>query len=173
MVILMRNKFLECGQIMRAHGINGAMVVNHFCDSYEVFASLECLYLKSGTSYQKYKIKKCQPYKTNALVTLEGIDNPEDVTKLRLNYLYCDRDDILKDEDDYFIVDLIGLPVIDAVTGEKYGVLKDVINQGAQDLYVIKREEGADAYIPCVPEFVKEIDIDVAIYIAPIEGMIE
>ena len=169
----MKNKYLECGQIMRAHGINGAMVVNHFCDSYEVFASLKHLYLKNGAEYQKYKMVKCQPYKTNVLVTLDGISNPEDVTKIRLWYLYCDRNDILKDEDDYFIVDLIGLPVIDANSGEKYGTLKDVVNQGAQDLYVIKRAEGADAYIPCVAEFVKEIKLDEAIYITPIEGMIE
>lgn len=169
----MKNKYLECGQIMRAHGINGAMVINHFCDSYEVFSSLKYLYLKNGSAYQKYKALKCQPYKTNVLVTLEGIDNPEDVTKLRLSYVYCDRDDILKDEGDYFIVDLIGLPVIDADSGVKYGILKDVVNQGAQDLYVIGREEGADAYIPCVAEFVKEIKLDEAIYITPIEGMIE
>lgn len=169
----MRNKYLECGQIMRAHGINGAMVVNHFCDSYEVFSSLKYLYLKGGEGYLKYKVVKCAPYKTNVLITLEGIESPEDVTKLRLSYLYCDRDDILKDEDDYFIVDLIGLPVIDADNGFKYGTLKDVINQGAQDLYVIKREGAPDAYVPCVPEFVKEIKLDEAIYITPIEGMIE
>lgn len=169
----MKSKYLECGQIMRAHGINGAIVVNHFCDSYEVFSELTYLYLKNGNEYEKYKMTKCQPYKTNVLINLDGIDNPEDVTKLRLSYLYCDREDVLKDEDDYFIVDLIGLPVIDANTGAAYGTLTDVINQGAQDLYVIKREGRADSYIPCVPEFVKEIKPDEAIYITPIEGMIE
>ena len=169
----MKNKYLECGQIMRAHGINGAIVVNHFCDSYEVFASLKYLYLKNGESYQKLEMIKCQPYKTNVLVNLKGFDNPEDVTKLRLSYLYCDREDIIRDEGDYFIVDLIGLPIIDAETSEQYGILKDVINQGAQDLYVIKRDGKTDSYIPCVPEFVKEIKIDEAIYITPIEGMIE
>ena len=169
----MKSKYLECGQIMRAHGIGGAIVVNHFCDSYEVFSELTYLYLKDGADYQKYKMTKCQPYKTNVLVQLEGIDNPEDVTKLRLSYIYCDREDVLKGEDDYFIVDLIGLPVIDASTNEQYGTLKDVTNQGAQDLYVIKRENKADAYVPAVPSFVKEIKLEEAIYITPIEGMIE
>jgi 16S rRNA processing protein RimM len=169
----MRQEFLECGQIMRAHGINGAMVVNHFCDSYEVFSSLKYLYLKGGGGYLKYKAVKCAPYKTNVLITLEGIESPEDVTKLRLSYLYCDRDDILKDEDDYFIVDLIGLPVIDKESKEKYGVLKDVINQGAQDLYQIAREGKADAYVPAIPQFVNEIKLDEAIYITPIEGMLD
>lgn len=169
----MRQEFLECGQIMRAHGISGAMVVNHFCDSYEVFEALDTVYLKNGSAYNAYKVKKVAPYKTNLLLTLEGISTPEEVTSVRLSYLYAKREDIAKGEDDYFIVDLIGLDVVDADTNEKYGTLSDVINQGAQDIYVVKREGKADAYIPCVPEFVKEIKLDEAIYITPIEGMLD
>lgn len=169
----MRHEFLECGQIMRAHGISGAMVVNHFCDSYEVASALKTVYLKSGSTYTPYKVEKVAPYKTNILLTLDGITTPEAVTSMRLSYLYAKREDILKGEDDYFIVDLIGLDVIDADTNEKYGTLGDVINQGAQDIYVIKREGKGDAYIPCVPAFVKEIKLDEAIYITPIEGMLD
>ena len=104
---------------------------------------------------------------------MEEIDSPEAVTVIRLEYLYAKREDILKDEGDYFIVDLIGLPVVDKETGEKYGVLSDVINQGAQDLYQIAREGKADAYIPAIPQFVSEIKLDEAIYITPIEGMLD
>ena len=169
----MKHEFLECGQIMRAHGISGAMVVNHFCDSFEVFDALDTVYLKNGSTYTPYEITKVAPYKTNILVSLDGINTPEEVTAIRLSYLYAKREDILKDEDDYFIVDLIDLDVIDAVTNEKYGTLKDVINQGAQDIYVVRREGKADAYIPCVPDFIKEIKLDTAIYITPIEGMLD
>ncbi len=169
----MRSEYLECGQIMRAHGIAGAMVVNHFCDSYEVFEELKNVYLKVSDGYKLYKVKKCVPYKTNILLTLDGITTPEEVTAIRLNYLYAKREDILKDEDDYFIVDLIGLPIVDAVTGENYGTLVDVTNQGAQDLYQIRREGKTDAYVPVVPEFVKEVVLDKAIYITPIEGMLD
>ena len=38
---------------------------------------------------------------------------------------------------------------------------------------VVKREGKPDAYIPSVPSFVKEIKLEEAIYITPIEGMIE
>ena len=169
----MKHEFLECGQIMRAHGISGAMVVNHFCDSYEVFDALDTVYIKNGASYVPYKISKLAPYKTNVLLTLEGITTPEAVTAIRLSYLYAKREDILKDEDDYFIVDLIGLDVVDYSTGEKYGTLDDVINQGAQDIYVVKREGMPNAYVPCVTDFIKEIKLDEAIYITPIEGMLD
>ena len=61
----MINEYLECGQITRAHGINGAMVVNPFCDSYEVFAGIKTLYLKNGEEYVPLKVKKCSPYKNS------------------------------------------------------------------------------------------------------------
>ena len=169
----MLNEFLECGQITRAHGINGAMVVNPFCDSYEVFAGIKTLYLKNGGEYTPLKVKKCSPYKNSAIVTVEGITTPEEVTRLRMQSLFAHRSEIAKDEGDFFIVDLIGLDVLDYASGEKYGTLKDVINQGAQDLYVITRNGKTDAFIPAVGEFVKEISLDKGIFIAPIEGMLD
>ena len=169
----MKNEYLVCAQIMRSHGITGAMIVNDYCDSYEVFAELARVFIKNGETYSEYKVEKCVPYKASALLTLKGVTTPEEVTKMRGTYLYAKREDILKDENDFFIVDLIDLPVVDQNSGEKYGTLKEVINQGAQDIYVVKREGKADAYVPCVPEFVSEIKLDEAIYVTPIEGMLD
>lgn len=169
----MINEYLECGQITRAHGVNGAMVINPFCDSYEIFSEIKKLYLKESEGYRCLKVKKCSPYKNSAIVVVDGISTPEEVTKLRMEYVYAHRDDIPKGENDFFIVDLIGLEVRDANTGELYGTLKDVTNQGAQDLYVIKRESKADAYIPAIGEFVQEISLEKGILITPIEGMLD
>ena len=170
---VMLHKYLKCGQIMRAHGINGAMVINHFCDSEEVFEALRFVYIKEGEIYRKIKVLKSVPYKSGILVTLEGIKTPEEVVKMRMEFLYADRDDITTDENDFFIVDLIGLEVKDLNTGEVYGTLKDVINQGAQDIYVIARDGKADAYVPAIKEFVAEISLEKGILITPIEGLIE
>ncbi|MBE6675198.1 MAG: 16S rRNA processing protein RimM [Ruminococcaceae bacterium] len=169
----MKKEYLECGQITRAHGINGAMVINPLCDSYEVFAELKTLYLKEEGAFSPLKVKKCSPYKNSAIVLVDGITTPEEVTKLRMEYVYAHRNDILKGEDDFFIVDLIGLEVIDAKTQEIYGTLKDVTNQGAQDLYVVTRENKPDAYIPAIKKFVKEISLEKGIFITPIEGMLD
>ena len=166
-------KYLECGQIMRAHGIRGAMVIDHYCDTAEVFCSLKNLYFRHGDEYVAKKILHAVPYKTNVLVTIEGITTPEEVVKIRLSYVYADRDELKRDKGDYFIADLIGLDVIDKNTGEKYGVLSDVINRGSQDLYVVKREDKPEAYIPAVAEFIAEIDLEKGIFVTPIEGMFE
>ena len=151
----------------------GALVVNHYCDSYEAFAQLKCVYIKSPDGYEKKKVKKISPYKVGALLTLDGVTNADEAMKYRGKTLYADRDDLKKDDDSFFIVDLIGLGVYDFETNEKYGVLDEVANYGAQDVYVIKRDGKANAYIPAIPEFVKKISLDEGIFISPIEGMIE
>ena len=169
----MIHKYLECGQITRAHGVNGAMVVNHFCDSAEVFMALKTVYFKENNEYKPVKVKKSSPYKNSVIVTLDGFTTPEQVVSVRMKTLYAKREDILTDENDFFIVDLIGLEVRDASTNELYGTLKEVINQGAQDIYVIKREEKPDAYIPAISQFVSEISLETGIKITPIEGMLD
>ena len=80
---------------------------------------------------------------------------------------------ILVVDDEKEIADLIGLSVFDANTSQKYGVLKDVINSGAQDIYVIEGENGKASYVPAIKEFVAEISLEKGILITPIEGMIE
>lgn len=169
----MKNDYLECGQIIKAHGVRGGMIIAHSCDDAETFCSLKNVYFKENNEYRKVKVISCVPYKMGVLAMLDGISSPEEVVKLRLSYLYAAREDILKDEDAFFIADLIGLSVFDFETGEKYGTLKEVINCGAQDLYVVKRSGKSDAFIPNVAEFIKEISLEKGIFISPIDGMLD
>ena len=166
-------KYLVCGEITRIHGLGGALVVRHYCDSYEVFEELKYVYLKNKDLYEKKKIKKVSPYKTGVLVSLEGVNDADSAMLLRGKMLYADRDELLKDEDSFFIADLIGLPVKDAKTNELYGILLEVANYGAQDVYVIDRGNGKKAYVPAVAEFIARISLEEGIFISPIEGMIE
>ena len=149
------------------------MIINHFCDSVEVFEALKYVYFKNGDEYKRVKVIKSAPYKNSVIVTLDGITTPEEVVSLRMKTIYADRNDIITDENDFFIVDLIGLEVKDAETNEAYGTLKDVINQGAQDIYVVKRENKPDAYIPAIEEFVAKISLEEGILITPIEGLLD
>ena len=166
-------KYLVCGEITRIHGLGGALVVRHYCDSYEVFADLKYVYIKNKDMYEKRKLKKVSPYKTGILIQIDGVSDPDSAMLLRGKMLYADRDELLKDEDSFFIADLMGLPVKDAETDELYGTLLEVANYGAQDVYVIDRGNGKKAYIPAVSEFIARISLEDGIFISPIEGMIE
>lgn len=166
-------EYLECGFVTAIHGLKGAIIVKHVCDSYEAFASLKKIYIENGGAYTSKKVIKTSPYKGNALVYLEGVNDADSASLLRKRTLFAHRDDIPRDEGSFFIADLIGLNVCDLESGEKYGVLKDVINSGAQDIYVVESESGTLSYVPAIEEFVKEISLEKGILITPIEGMIE
>ena len=168
----MENLYLECGKIINTHGVVGAVKLEPWCDSPAVLAGLSCIYLKNGEAYTKVKIKKASVFKRFVLATLEGIDSIDKAAALKETVVYADRNDLPLEEGHHFIADLVGLPVIDADTGKEYGILDDVINTGASDIYVIKSPDG-ERMMPAVPEFVKEIDTEKGIFVTPIEGMFD
>ena len=166
---LMKN-YLECGKIINTHGVNGVVKAESWCDSPDILASLEKIFILENGKLKKYKIADASVFKRFVLLELVGVMSLEEAEKLREKVLYLSRDDIELEEGDVFIADLIGLPVIDADSGEEYGKLTDVINAGASDIYVIKTPTG-EAMMPAVKEFVKNIDLEKGIFVKPIEGM--
>ena len=161
---------LECGKIINTHGINGVVKAESWCDSPEILASLEKVFMLENGKLKKYRVNDASVFKRFVLLELAGVTTVEEADKLREKVLYLDRDDLELEEGEVFIADLIGLPVIDIDSGAEYGVLSDVINAGASDIYVVKTAEG-EAMMPAVKEFVKNIDLEKGIYVKPIEGM--
>ena len=168
----MENLYLECGKIINTHGVVGALKLESWCDSPAVLASLSHIYFKNGEAYRKVKVKKASVFKRFVIATLEGIDSIDKAAALKETVIYADREELPLEEGRHFIADLIGLSVVDADSGREYGILEDVINTGASDIYVIKTSDG-ERMMPAVPEFVKEIDTDKGIFVCPIEGMFD
>ena len=168
----MESRYIECAKIINTHGCHGGVKMESWCNSPETLAALSRVFLKLGNGYTEYKIKKASVFKQFVLLDLEGVVGMDAAAAMKNKVIYASRDDIELEEGDYFIADLIGLPVIDADSGVKYGEITDVINTGASDIYVIKTEKG-EAMMPAVEEFVDEIDLEKGIFVRPIEGMFE
>lgn len=167
-----KSQFLECGKIINTHGVRGGLKLESWCDTPNDLASLKKVYLKNGTKYQCFKVKKSSVFKQFVLFELDGINDIDAAMKLKNTVVFADREDISIDEDSYFIADIIGLPVFDVASGEKIGTLSDVLNLGASDLYEIKTANGKKL-IPAVDEFIKEVDVEKGIFVSLIEGMLD
>ena len=167
-----KEKFLECGKIINTHGVKGTVKAESWCDSPYVLAELERIYTEENGKAKEYKVLHASVFKQFVLLELEGVFGMDAALEMKNKIIYASRDDIELEEGDFFIADLIGLPVIDADSGTEYGKITDVINTGASDIYVIKTPSG-EAMMPAVDEFVKEIDLDKGIFVKPIEGMFE
>ena len=167
-----KEKFLECGKIINTHGIKGTVKCESWCDSPYILADLERVFTEENGRPKEYKVLHASVFKQFVLLDLDGVVGMDAAMEMKNKIIYASRDDIELEEGDYFIADLIGLPVIDADSGEKYGEITDVINTGASDIYVIKTPKG-EAMMPAVEEFVDEIDLEKGIFVRPIEGMFE
>ena len=165
-------KYIECGKIINTHGCKGGVKAESWCNSERDLADLKHVFLLNGSSYDEYKVNKTAIFKQWVIFELQGVDDMDSAMMLKNKILYADRADFSLADGEYFLVDMIGVDVIDVDTGKKYGILKEIINRGAADIYVVDTENG-ERMIPAVDEFVISIDIEKGIFVRPIDGMFD
>ena len=167
----MKKQYLEAGKIVTTHGIKGEVKIMPYTDYPELLCDFERLFI--GKNHEEIIVERARAFKGMVIAKLEGIDTPEDAAKLRNKLLYMHRDDLDLDEDTYFIQDLIGIEVSDADSGFLYGKITDVMQTGANDVYVIKGDD-REYLVPAIPEVVISTDIDEnTMTIRPLEGLFE
>ncbi|MGN0624169.1 MAG: ribosome maturation factor RimM [Oscillospiraceae bacterium] len=164
-------RYLEIGKIVSVFGIKGEVKVQPWCDSPEFLCEFDTLYYKSGTPVN---VVRSRVQKNIVVMKIEGVDTVEEAQKLRNRVLYMDREDVELEEGAYFVQDLISMKVVDADSGEEYGVITDVTETGANDVYHVRSSEGKMYYIPAIPDVVKETDIENGVMkIKPLEGLMD
>ena len=166
--------YLEVGQIVSTHGIKGEVRVQPWCDSTEFLKQFKTLYFdKKGE--KSVKILACRPNGNIAIMKLEGVDTVEQAATYRNKVLYMNRKDAKIAPDTYFIQDLIDCTVIDADNEEiKYGVLTDVSQTGANDVWHITAENEKEYLIPAIPPVVIDTDVIKGIIkIRPLKGIFD
>ena len=166
------NPYIECGKIINTHGCYGGLKLESWCNTPEELAALGRLYLKSDEGYEEYSVKKASVFKQFVIVSLDRVSSMDEAMSLKGRTLFANREDFHLEEGEYFIADLTGLRVIHADTGAVLGRVKEVINRGASDLYVVQTDKG-EGMIPAVDEFVDRVDPKEGIFVRPIEGMLE
>ena len=167
----MKKEFLEAGKIVNTHGIRGEVKIMPYTDSPELLAEFDRLFL--GKAHTEIIIEHSRAFKNMVIAKIEGVNTPEEADKLRNKLLYMHRDDLELDEDTYFIQDLIGMEVRDADSGQVYGKIADVMQTGANDVYVVKGDDH-EYLVPAIGDVVVSTDIDDDIMtIRPLEGLFD
>ncbi len=160
------------GKIVNTHGLRGELKVQYYTENIEDFEDFDYLIIE-GEGDKKFPIETIRTVKNTVLVLFEEFSDINQVEKFKnreVYFLRADYDDL--DEGQYFIVDLIGLDVVDHVNG-KVGTLKEVLKNTAQDIYVIEKADGSGVfYMPAVEAFLDHIDIEAGkIHVKLIEGL--
>ncbi len=169
--VSMKN-MLRVGKITNTHGIRGDVKVLPLTDYMERFEELEWIYIDGYR--EKFYIENIKYKSTLVILSFKGYEDINLVEKFKDKYLLIDetqRRDL--PEDTYYIADIIGLDVY-TVKDEYVGKVKDIIQTGSSEVYIIKSTDNKEIMIPAVKEFIPEISLDKRkIVIDPIEGMIE
>lgn len=165
-------QFLPIGRIINTHGVRGEMKLDVWCDSFDSLKNVKTVYLDEAGE-KPLTLKSRRIHGNFMLITVEGVDSLEAALRYKSKQLYAHRDLIPKAEGAYFIADLIGLTVYDNQSGEEIGKVTDVFNRGASDILEVKRQNGKEALIPMVKEFILSVDTEKGISVKVVEGLLD
>ena len=150
----MRERFLEAGQIVNTHGVQGEVKIVPWCDTPEFLCGFRTLYIDGAP----VEVRSARAHKGNVLARLEGVSDVNAAMRLKGKVVSIDRTGVELPDGRHFLADLMGLEVRDADTGEVLGVIEDILTPPAHEVYVVRGRR--KFMIPAVDEFVKEIDVD-------------
>ena len=150
----------QVGAITQTHGIRGEVKVFPMTDDVSRFKNMKELILDTGKEQIVLEVTSARPQKNLVILKFKGIDNINDVEKYKGCGLFVTKENRVKcKKDEYFIADLIGLRAIDE-EGEAFGTISDVIQTGANDVYVITTKQGEEVMIPAIKDCILEVSVE-------------
>lgn len=144
------------GRIVAPHGVRGDLRILPDTDRPEIFKKLKTIYIGEKT----YTLKSARPHKNVYILHVEGVDDRNTAETLVSKIVEVPFSELPKrPEGTYYYFQLIGLAVV-TEDGTKVGTLKEIMETGANNVYVIEGEDHKEILIPAIPSCVLSTDID-------------
>ena len=153
-------KVFQVGIISSTHGVRGEVKVFPTTDDMKRFKKLKEVLLDTGKETRTREIEGVKFFKQFVILKFKGYDNIDDIVKYRGKSLFVPRENAVKlQKDEYFIAYLIGLKVVNE-DGSFTGVLKDVMETGANDVYIVESQDGKEVLIPAIKDCILQVDFE-------------
>ena len=154
-------QFLRVGVIASTHGVKGEVKVYPTTDNLERFKSLKQVILVTQRQEEIHlTVSGVKFFKQFVILKFKGIDNINDIEKYKTKSLYVTRANAVRlRKDEYFIADLQGLTVINEEE-QVIGTLRDVMETGANDVYIVDLTDGREVLIPAIKECILNVDVE-------------
>ena len=161
------------GVISSTHGLKGEVKVFPTTDDPERFRKLKKVYLDTGKDYMPLKVTGIKFFKNQVILKFQEFQDINEIEKYRGKDLLIDREQAVPlAENENFIVDLIDMDVYDEEE-KRLGTLTDVLQTGANDVYVVETDEGKEILLPAIPSCILDVDVEAAKMIVRIpEGLL-
>ena len=154
-----KEQYLQVGVITSTHGVRGEVKVFPTTDDVSRFQDLEEVLLDTGKRLIPLEIAGVKYFKQYVILKFKGIDSINDVEQYRRMPLLVTREQAVPlEENEYFIADMLGMEVY-MEDGTLFGVLKDVMETGANDVYVVESRAHGEVLIPAIQDCILSVDI--------------
>jgi len=164
-------EYLVVGFLRRPHGIKGEILMDVHTDFPERLKTGLTVFV--GDEYQPMVIASRRPHAAAMLVRFRGIKTPEEAGLYRNTWVYvpsANRPEL--PEGEYYHHQLIGLNVI-TDENRDLGVLVDILETGANDVYVVRDTDGRETLLPAIPPVILDVKLaDRQMRVHLLEGLI-
>jgi len=151
-------RYLAVGRILRPRGLRGELKVEILTEDPSRFQLLETVYV--GPQFVPYQLERARLHQDVLLLKLIGCDDRDTAETLRDMLVQVAVEDALPlKEGEFWTYQILGLEAW-TVEGELLGVVREVLETGANDVYGVQDKNGAELLIPALTDVVLEIDID-------------
>lgn len=150
--------FLAIGKVRRPHGLAGDVLVEIYTDFPERLKADTVIY--AGETHKKLTIRRQRSHNDGKLLAFDGFSTPEMVGCFRNQILYIVQEDAMElPEGEYYYHELQGLTVLDD-NGRPLGKVTEIIQTGANDVYVITNDSGKEILLPAIAEVILDINLN-------------
>lgn len=163
-------EFLVVGHIVRPHGVRGDLIVESRSETFRSIQAGGELYL--GASEQPERVVSLRAHQGRYILHLEGYEDRDAAEQLRGAEVRIGLPEVEPlPEGVYYRWQIIGLRVIDQA-GEGIGSIGDIIETGANDVYVVERAGVQDLLLPAIESVILAVDLEAgAVTVAVPEGL--
>ena len=165
---------LQVGIITTTHGIKGEVKVYPTTDDPKRFTAGMELLLDTGKEQLPVHVAHVTFFKNMVILKFREFNSINDVEIFRTKSLYVTREQAVPcEENEYFIADLLGLTVC-SDTGVTLGRISDVLQTGANDVYVVERQGAKDLLLPAIHDCIRSIDVEKGCMVVHVlEGLLD
>lgn len=148
--------YLAVGFLRRPHGVHGEIVMDLHTDFPERLKRGRKLLV--GEEHTEFTVDGVREHQNGILIKFNGIDTPEGAGQLRNQWVYVKASEVPPlPEGQIYKYELIGFQVVDE-DGKSLGTLVEIIETGANDVYVVRDESGREILLPAIPPVILERD---------------
>lgn len=150
--------YLAIGKLRRTHGVRGELVMDvltEFPGRFKVGSEVLV-----GGQHKPYVVSSYRPTGSGALIAFEGLDDCDKAAILRNQVIYGRLEDApALAEGEYYQHEILGMQVVDEA-GKVLGPVTEIIETGANDVYVVQDESGREILLPAIKPVILQIDQD-------------